>query len=360
MNKKKVLIDVTSTIPIKKGYIGGIGKSTYWLLNTLNTFPSEKSPFEIELCACGIIPIPRSLKIFNENISCIWRNKLLNYDLYHIPGIVDYVKQEESIVATFHDLDAYDLSKDLKFRQWHENIAHQCRGIVCCSQYSRNEVAMKMGVDFKKIDMIYWGCDFSTFKQLPADDIAAILSKYNIQRPYFFTCSCTNPRKNVETALAAFRKFLMYNPKHIFVLVWGNPRQDIVKEYAQEISTGKIRFLPFVSDNELVALYNGASMSIYVTRKEGFGFPILESFACGTPVMTCRNSCLEEVGKDAAIYVGEDDTDEMANVMLKIERDAYDMNAFIVSSGKILSEFSWEKCAEKYIAFFSKNLTFIR
>ena len=63
------------------------------------------------------------------------------------------------------------------------------------------------------------------------------------------------------------------------------------------LSYKPIIYVANVSDEDLVALYNGANCTMFPSRYEGFGFPILESYACGTPVMTCRNSSLEE-GKE--------------------------------------------------------------
>ena len=117
-----------------------------------------------------------------------------------------------------------------------------------------------------------------------------------------------------------------------------------------------MKFLNSVSDDDLRALYCGATCTMFPTRSEGFGFPILESFACGTPVMTCRNTCLEEVGQDVAFYVGEDNLDEMVNVMMRFEHSEYDKNKFIVDSKRVVDRFSWENTAREYINFYQKYL----
>ena len=95
-------------------------------------------------------------------------------------------------------------------------------------------------------------------------------------------------------------------------------------------------------------------MSVYVSRKEGFGMPILESFACKTPVMTCRNSSLIEVGQDAAIYVGEDSVDEMVDVMKLFESDTYTFGKFEELSEKVLNQFSWDATARRCLDIYDK------
>ena len=140
------------------------------------------------------------------------------------------------------------------------------------------------------------------------------------------------------------------------ILVWSNPPVDIMKEYEHEIRSNKIIFLKYVSDADLVTLYNGASCTMFPTRSEGFGFPILESFACGTPIMTCRNTCLQEVGQDVALYVGEGSIDEMVEVMNLFELSSFNLSDFLIRSEHLLNHFSWDRTADDYLAFYGKYL----
>lgn len=156
--------------------------------------------------------------------------------------------------------------------------------------------------------------------------------------------------------LKAYREFVKSGGKHKLILVWGNPSKELLNEYAVEIDSKQLIFLNHVSDDVLRALYNGASCTMFPSRAEGFGFPILESFACGTPVMTCRNTCLEEVGQDAAIYVGEDDTDGMVNIMNMFDVGSYDVATFQTRAERIVKDFTWENTARQYVDFYKKYL----
>lgn len=368
---KKILINVGESVPVKDGYISGIGKSIYWLIQAINKLYRNQEDVEFELYASGFksigfdfhgwhnkqhtIPFPQTLEIMGgRNLPCLIRKTFIKCDLFHITDNVDYINHNESVVTTIHDLDAYLKTDDLKLKKRYEQVARQSRRIACCSEYTKQDVVNHLGIDPQKIDVIYWGCSRDLFRLLPDYDVEKTLEKFQINGPYFFSCSCSNPRKNVLTALRAYKKFLGFKPEHKFILVWGNVPNSIMEEFASEISTGQIIFLPFVSDDELVALYNAASLSIYVSRREGFGFPILESFACGTPVMTCANTSLVEVGKDAAIYVGEDDIDSMVDIMKLIETNSFDRKSFLDKSSKILSQFTWDKCADSYVEFYKK------
>lgn len=379
---KKVLIDITPTLPGKASgfvgnYISGIGQAAISLVNALNRL--EDIPYDIELYVsssmamhCNFfdwkfkhhkLPLPKKFSYF-FNIEPYIRGVLFKADLYHITTNYANVLPHEPFVVTIHDCTdmdesfSDDIGKELrKFRhKKYYQMTRDSKAIITISEYSKMEILKYFDVNPDKVIVNYHGIDRDKYKVLPTDVVYSVLEKFQITQPYFFACSCSRPRKNLKTALNAFKKFLTYNPDYIFVAAWENPTVEIKKEFVNEIESGKIRFLPFLTDDELVALYNGAALSVYVSRKEGFGLPILESFACGTPVMTCNNSSLPEVGQDAAIYVGEDNADEMVDVMRMFQLDRYDSAEFKIKSEKVLNKFSWDNTAKRCVNIYTSIL----
>ena len=235
----------------------------------------------------------------------------------------------------------------------------KCSGLP---KYDNNILCINAKVGFWKnlfsevVSVVYWGASTDKFYIEDKNITKRNLHLLGIDGPYFVSISCAHPRKNIRILLKAFQLFLQINPKHKLVLVWSNPPQDILQTYAKEISDLKIVFLKYVSDEYLRSLYNGATLTMYPSRSEGFGFPILESFACGTPVMTCRNSCLQEIGRDVALYVGEDNVDEMVDVMKYFEKNLFNMELFKKMSNNLLPSFSWDETASKYVDFYTKSL----
>lgn len=235
-------------------------------------------------------------------------------------------------------------------------MAQNAVGIMTCSEFSKAEIINKLNVSEDKVSVAYWGICRDKFYMEDSEAVHTRLQNIGIEFPYFVSISCSHPRKNIRTLLKAFRRFNESRPLHRLVLVWSNPPKDLLEEFSKEINEKRVIFLDYVSDKDLLTLYNGATCTMYPTRAEGFGFPILESFACGTPIMTCRNTCLEEVGRDVAIYVGEDDIDEMANVMNMFEQNQYDKTAFLKKAAALLNDFSWDNTADQYIEFYNKYL----
>lgn len=376
--KNTILVEVATVIPIKNYYLPGVGSATKALISALNEI--SDIPYNIELYAKGrmalnfdfygwkfkhhVIPVPTRLLDLNQKIEPFLRSKMCKYDIFHVTNNYFNVGKEESFIATIHDctdldkrwsVDVKEEDRKLIISKF-QHMASASRIIVTVSNYTKTDIVHYFGVDPDKVIVNHLGIDRHRFHLVSPVEIKTTLSKYKIFTPYFFACSCNRPRKNLVTALRAFKKFLTIDPQHIFVVAWKNPPSEIVNEFAYEINNHKIIFIPFLTERELVVFYNGASLSIYVSRKEGFGLPILESFACGTPVMTCWNSSIPEVGQDAAIYVGEDNIDEMVDVMKMFEKSTFDHCGFIERSEKVLKQFTWHETAKRCLGVYDVAL----
>lgn len=103
-------------------------------------------------------------------------------------------------------------------------------------------------------------------------------------------------------------------------------------------------------------LYSSASATFFPSKYEGFGLPILESMASGTPVITCRNSSLSEVGGEAAIYVSPEDIQSMSEWMERFENKSIDILSLKELSTAQASNFTWEICANKTLEVYKQCL----
>ena len=103
----------------------------------------------------------------------------------------------------------------------------------------------------------------------------------------------------------------------------------------------------------MACLYSGAIATLFISSGEGFGFPLLESFACGTPCVTCRNTSISEIGKDLAYYVKERDINQTINAMKHYVSEGKGNVSDLINHAK---KYNWHDTAIKYMDFYKQAL----
>lgn len=280
---------------------------------------------------------------------------LTGYDIKHIPDNFAYTHRPEKAIVTIHDAMFFSypeqfLGHDFA-RENYPKLARRAKAIITCSQNSKNEIAEYMGVPEEKIHVCPWGVDRNLFyPHVPKPN------KYTDGRPFFLSVSCDIGRKNTISILRAYEEFVRNNPTHDLVLVWGNPPMDIFAKYTQGVFAKKVHFISNITNEELSDLYAEATASFFPSMYEGFGLPVLESMAAGTPVVTCNNSSLGEVGGEAALYVEPEDVMAMAQWMEAFENHSVGMDKLIAASIEQASRFTWQSCAEKTVDVYKSCL----
>lgn len=371
MKNKRLLLDVNSISGyIRNGYVFGVGRSTFELLNALNKLIKE-IPYEIILYSQNTKRVtPKGLFSF-RSFHLLWPNRerynkllyslglkkrIIKYDLMHIPHNVDDVLDDISnTIFTIHDAIVFrypqywnlteEKSKHLKF------VAQKCKAIVTCSESSKRDISRYLNVPKSKVTSIPWGVNREIFSPM-YDDV--YLHRIGIKGLYYFTSSANHPRKNLPLLLKSYRTYLAMGGQGQLVIL--NPEEQHLIEIQDLIDARKIIVLRKISDKELAVLYTNAQCSLMLSSYEGFGLPVLESLACGTQVICARNSSLTEAGGEIVDYISEMDDSIVAQKLF-----AYDNQdkASILDENVLeshLQNFSWEECARKYIEFYKKQL----
>lgn len=372
---KKLLIDVDSIVPYYVfGKVSGIGRTTLELIQALAKI--KNLPFEIELYSQNMKGIGgrntglpfKSKHLYlphRENIDKLLahfpvREWLTDYDLMHIPHNFEYVHRPDKCVVTLHDALFMRIQETAfeheKMKRLVPPFMHQCRHIITCSEASKRDIVDTMGITPDKVTVIYWGIKHDIF--YPQNDKTAvrehIRTKFELPTPYFLSVSCNAERKRTDVLV---RSYLALSKRqqlqHDLVLVWGNPPQSLLDEIQQSGVSQRIHFLKNISDADLALLYNGARALFFPSSYEGFGLPILEAMACGTPVVTSNNSSLGEVALDAAVYLSEPVFESLIDVMGRFEKDTIDVASLIKKGLNRASEFTWTKTASETVQVYS-------
>lgn len=375
---KKVLIDVDSVVPyFSLGIQSGIGRTTMELLNAMAQEPNL--PFEVTLYSQNLrgiggknLHLPyKNRHIYLRHTSywdnvvkkCSIREWTTKYDIMHIPHNFELVRHPEKCIITLHDAlfmkSEKPTDEQRRMQELVPPFAQQCKHVITCSESSKRDIIETMNIPSDKITVIYWGIRHDVLR--PISDKAEVSSRieklFQIGRPYFFTLSCNAKRKRADVLVRSFVAYCEKYPcPYDLVLVWENPSADLITEIKRSRASDCIHFIKSVTDEELAFLYNGATALFFPSQYEGFGLPVLEAMACGTPVVTCRNSSLGEIAGDAAIYLDEPVEESIPQVIDGFVKSIYPLNEFVSNGLKRASAFTWEKCAGQTIEVYKRCL----
>ncbi len=374
---KRVAIDVDSLVPYYlSGTLSGIGRTTLELVATMATMPVL--PIDIVLYSQNMkgigahnLSTPFATKHLylpfrngvNKALSLLpLRQWLTGCDLYHIPHNFDYVHRPERCIITLHDALFYTCPQEsfnFEFaRREYPRLARRCHGIITCSHASKRDIVHYMQVPEEKITVIPWGVNHTLFHPQNTTTPTAVQESART----FLCVSCSTGRKNTLAVIEAYALFLQRLPQtarahaHRLSLVWSHPAEAALDLVRRHRLKDKVSFLSGIRDEELASLYREASCTFFPSRYEGFGLPIVESMACGTPVVTCRNSALPEVGGEAALYVDPDSPEEMACYMQQLEEGTLCKTTLQPACLAQAAKFSWQHCATQTVDFYLRCL----
>lgn len=220
--------------------------------------------------------------------------------------------------------------------------------IIGVSDYANREIIYAFRVPPEKVHTIY--CHLpETFGTLPSDETTRnILASYGLAKGNYFTyIGRFRVHKNVHRIAEGYLRYRERNPGATELLALGGGTKE---EYERALGPLRsspfardIRFLGYIPTEHMPALYMGARALAFVTLNEGFGVPIIEAMACGTPVITSSVTSMPEVAGDAAIIVDPHNPDALAEAFALIAQNEYLRNELIRRGHSRYRFFTWEK-----------------
>lgn len=252
-------------------------------------------------------------------------------DLLHVQYVAPPVSLVP-VVATIHDISYeffpqfFSRKEILQFRTAIRWTARRARRVITISENSKRDIIDIYEIPPDRVDVTYLGVDLTRFRPpLAGAGIETVLSRYGIEKPYVLAIGNLQPRKNLPRLIDAFVDLKRRRPElsHRLILA-GKPAFRHSEVFSRVRKYGldeEVIFTGYLPDDDLPVLYQGADVFAYPSLYEGFGLPVAEAMACGTPVVTSNRSAMPEVAGDAAILVDPEDTAEIAEGLLKILAD---------------------------------------
>lgn len=284
-------------------------------------------------------------------------------DVFHDPAYqVPLRSSATRYVTTIHDFSPFRFpeSNTWKYNSYWKWMTHRAikrsARIITVSKHVRDELETLFPECCDRVDVVYEAASpiFS-----PGDFQTDVVQRLQLKRPYFLTTAKYEPRKNLARCLQAFRQFKRGEPGETMFVVagamgWKTGR--IERTVVDMTERGEVCFAGYLAQDELVDLIRGAHAVLVPSLYEGFGLPVLEAMACGTPVACSNRGALKEVGGRAALYFDPLDCESMAGAMRRLVNDA-SLQVLMRQRGIQQAKlFSWQRSAEATLNVYERAL----
>ncbi len=252
-------------------------------------------------------------------------------------------------VITIHDCAFHDMPHAVSsgFRLWYSwllrRLAPRVRSILTVSEFSRQRLIEYLQVDPSKIIAIPNGVD-ERFNRAATEAVPAMRARLGLPERYILFVGSLDPRKNLRGLLQAWEQI---STRLDCPLVICGASSHVFRSAGIDRLPESVVLSGYVADEDLPALYAGASLFVYPSLYEGFGLPVIEAMACGTPVVCSSTTALGEVAGDAACLVDPAEPESIAAGILRVAEDESLRGKLRGRGVQRAAEFSWNRTARE-------------
>jgi glycosyltransferase involved in cell wall biosynthesis len=241
----------------------------------------------------------------------------------------------------FNKRDLYQL------KLWGRYSVKRASAIITISESSKNDIITEYNVERSKVHVVSVGIkEFGNPKFKSMEELA---QKYHIKSPYILFVGTLQPRKNISKLIEAF-SLLKQGYELVIIGKKGWMYDEILAAPHKYGVESHVKFLDYVSDEDLPSFYKHAELFVLPSLYEGFGLPVLEAMKYDCPVATSNISSLPEAGGDAAIYFDPKDAGDIAQSIEKVVNNKELRDMMIKKGREQIKKFSWEKSAKETLA----------
>jgi glycosyltransferase involved in cell wall biosynthesis len=288
--------------------------------------------------------------------------RAIGADLAHGPVFVGPLVAPCPVVVTVHDLSF--LRYPYLFRPANRLYlclltrlsVHRARRVIAVSAHAADETAHLLGVERAKMRVVYHGVS-PLFRPLPPEEVAAFRARRGLPERFVLFVGTLEPRKNLVRLIEAFARSGADNGT---ALVLAGARgwydEEVFATVERRGLSSRVHFPGYVPNDELPLWYNAAEIFAYPSLYEGFGLPVLEAQACGTPVLTSSVSALPEAAGDGALLVDPTDVEAIADGLHRLLTDATLRGVLRQRGLEHAAWFSWPRTAAETVAVYQEAI----
>jgi glycosyltransferase involved in cell wall biosynthesis len=307
-----------------------------------------------------IRPQNRFLRIPISFPIALWRDKP---DLFHAQYILPPFRRYKTVVSIFdlaheHFPEFFHPVEGLRARLLVPGSARKADHIVTLSEYSAEDIAKTYDINPEKISVTYLAADDDFFPRDKYSCRAHIKLKYGIGDPFILYVGRLQGRKNLVRLLEAYAQVQREGVAEKLVI--AGKKDWMYEQIADRVSKLKLDsdviFTGYVSREDLPIFYNAAEVFVFPSIFEGFGLPVIEAMACGTPVVTSFGSSLQEVAGDAALLVDPLSVESLENALRRLLGNVELKRTLGEKGLRRSKEFSFQKTAAQTASIYERVL----
>jgi glycosyltransferase involved in cell wall biosynthesis len=291
------------------------------------------------------------------------RPDLIHYPHFDLPWLTP-----GRVIATLYDLkyvahpEFFPTAKRLRrwiiWRLTSFTLHRACRVIVP-SQNTAYDLVARLKADKEKLHVIPLGVDQRYFSPPQPEAISKTRRCYGLEAPFVLFVGERRPHKNLDGLLRAFDIFRRSTSRDYHLVIAGRPYPgyNLPEALAETLElSDRVHFLGNVPESDLPTLYRCADSFVLLSHYEGFGLPVLEAMACGTPVVISNVTSLPEVAGEAGMKVPPDDPQQAAAALMKVIPGGNEREKCIASGLEQARRFTWDRCAQMTMQVYRKAL----
>lgn len=362
----------------------GIGRYTRELVRALLAVPSphhyaffyaspariDESAFSLQPAA-GQPPTIRRVPIHDKWLMRLWHRLRVplpvetfvgKVDLFHSPDFtLPPTRPGVPTLLTVHDLsfvrdpDSAWPSLRAFLNKAVPRSVQRATHVLADSLATKNDLIELFGTPAGKITVLYSGVEARFAPVRDQAEIDRVCARYELPRPFILSVGTLQPRKNYGRLIEAFARIAAEGPDHLVIAGGKGWLYESIFEQAKSLGLEqRVHFPGFVDDADLPALYSAARLFAYVSLYEGFGLPLLEAMACGTPVIASNVSSLPEVVGDVGLQVDPRSVDDIARALQQMTEQPELRERSIGPGLARAKSFTWEKAARELLAIYDQ------